>query len=135
MFLHDYVDRIFAESSKIPKKRPRIVDPNDFYSENDPPFKAPNWTIGTYNGHLKFTVQSACNENESSTTPSQSPLHTTPSPDPPPPLSPLGGTPPPPLSPLEGTPPPPPPSITPPSSCSRASRIPRKIVNNPEAEK
>ena len=66
MFLRDYVDRIFTESSKVPKKRTRIYDNDSFYDkEQSKPFQAPKWTVSGYNGSLKTAVQKACAERSS----------------------------------------------------------------------
>ena len=130
MFLREYIDRIFNESTKVPKKRARLVIPNNFHSEVKAPFQAPNWTIGDYNGHLKTEVQRACDRRSSTTLPIQPlppppPRKTTPTPPPPrettpSPLPPSRETTPPP--PRKTTPPPPrettppPPQATPPPS-------------------
>jgi len=58
--LRDYIDRIFAESSKVAKKRERIQVPDDFYNkEMDAPVQAPKWTLGGYRGSLKAAIQEA----------------------------------------------------------------------------
>ena len=58
--MHDYIDRIFAESSKVAKKRERIQVPDDFYNkEMDAPVQAPKWTLGGYRGSLKAAIQEA----------------------------------------------------------------------------
>jgi hypothetical protein len=58
--LRDYIDRIFAESSKVAKKRERIQVPEDFYNkEMDAPVQAPKWTLGGYRGSLKAAIQEA----------------------------------------------------------------------------
>jgi hypothetical protein len=66
--LRDYVDRIFSESSKIPKKRTRIYDNvNTHDKESTAPFQAPKWTIDGYKGSLKIAVRKACSERSSNT--------------------------------------------------------------------
>ncbi|CAB4491859.1 unnamed protein product [Rhizophagus irregularis] len=71
-FLRDYIDRIFSESSKVPKKRTRIHDSVNFYDkERTKPFQAPNWTISGYTGSLKTAVQKACIERSSNTLPAR----------------------------------------------------------------
>jgi hypothetical protein len=66
MFLRDYIDRIFIESSKIPKKRSRIYDPANFYEkEQSSPFQAPKWTVRGYKGSLKAAVEDACSKRSS----------------------------------------------------------------------
>ena len=58
--MRDYIDRIFAESSKVAKKRERIQVPDDFYNkEMDAPVQAPKWTLGGYRGSLKAAIQEA----------------------------------------------------------------------------
>ena len=111
MFLREYIDRIFNESTKVPKKRARLVIPNNFHSEVEAPFQAPNWTIGDYNGHLKTEVQRACDRRSSTTLPIQPPpppRETTPT------LLPPRETTPSPLPPSRETTPPPPRETTPP---------------------
>ena len=59
MFLRDYIDRIFTESAKVPKKRNRL-QANTFYEkERTAPFQALNWTIRGYNGSLKNAIKNA----------------------------------------------------------------------------
>ncbi|CAB5394973.1 unnamed protein product [Rhizophagus irregularis] len=71
-FLRDYIDHIFSESSKVPKKRTRIHDSVNFYDkERTKPFQAPNWTISGYTGSLKMAVQKACIERSSNTLPAR----------------------------------------------------------------
>ncbi|PKY57595.1 hypothetical protein RhiirA4_429099 [Rhizophagus irregularis] len=71
-FLRDYIDRIFSELSKVPKKRTRIHDSVNFYDkERTKPFQAPNWTISGYTGSLKMAVQKACIERSSNTLPAR----------------------------------------------------------------
>ena len=66
MFLHDYIDKIFSESSKVPKKRPRVYDPNYIYDkEPSAPLRAPKWTVRGYNGSLKAVVENACKQRSS----------------------------------------------------------------------
>src|SRR5579859_2123249 len=66
MFLRDYVDRIFNESSKIPKKWSRIYNPANFYEkEQSSPFQAPKWTVRRYKDSLKVTVEDACSKRSS----------------------------------------------------------------------
>jgi len=58
--LRDYIDRIFAESSKVAKKRERIQMPDDFYNkEIDAPIQTPKWTLDRYRGSLKAAIQEA----------------------------------------------------------------------------
>ena len=58
--MRDYIDRIFAESSKVAKKWERIQVPEDFYNkEMDAPVQAPKWTLGGYRGSLKAAIQEA----------------------------------------------------------------------------
>jgi len=70
LFLRDYVDRVFTETSKVPKKRLRIHDNVNYYDkEPSNPFQAPRWTISGYSGTLKAAVQEACMEHSSITLP------------------------------------------------------------------
>jgi len=57
MFLREYIDRIFAELSKVPKKRDRIHDTVTYDKEQSSPFQAPKWTLSGYNGSLKVAAQ------------------------------------------------------------------------------
>ena len=58
--MRDYIDCIFAESSKVAKKWERIQVPDDFYNkEMDAPVQAPKWTLGGYRGSLKAAIQEA----------------------------------------------------------------------------
>ena len=68
MFLREYIDRIFAESSKVPKKRDRIHDTVTYDKEQSSPFQAPKWTLSGYNGSLKVAVESACTKRSSKET-------------------------------------------------------------------
>ena len=46
MFLRNYIDKIFAESSKVQKKCPRVYDLTYIYDkELSAPLKAPKWTV------------------------------------------------------------------------------------------
>ena len=66
MFLRDYIDKIFAESSKVQKKRPRVYGPTYIYDkEPSAPLRAPKWTVRGYNGSLKSVVESACKKRSS----------------------------------------------------------------------
>lgn len=68
MFLREYIDRLFAESSKVPKKRDRIRDTVPYDKEQLSPFQAPKWTLSGYNGSLKVAVESACTKRSSKET-------------------------------------------------------------------
>ena len=58
--MHDYIDRIFAKSSKVTKKWKRIQVPDNFYNkEMDVPVQAPKWTFGKYRDSLKAAIQEA----------------------------------------------------------------------------
>lgn len=63
MFLRNYIDRFLAKKSKIPKRRNRIFD-NDNYNarEHSAPFSAPKWTLAGYNGKLEHIITEACKE-------------------------------------------------------------------------
>ena len=65
--MRNYIDRIFSESSKVPKKRKRI-QANAYYEnkkEEKAPFKAPKWTVRGYQGTLKKLIEDACKERYS----------------------------------------------------------------------
>ena len=71
--MRDYIDRIFAESSKVmkvTKKRNRIRDKDFYDKEQVAPFQAPRWILFGYQGTLNNAVQQACSER--STTQSSS---------------------------------------------------------------
>ena len=63
MFLRNYIDRFVAKKLKIPKKRNRIFD-NDNYNarEHSASPSAPNWTRAGYNGKLEYIITEACEE-------------------------------------------------------------------------
>jgi hypothetical protein len=63
MFLRNYIDRFVAKKSKVPKKRNRIFD-NDNYNarEHSAPSSAPKWTRAGYNGKLEHIITEACKE-------------------------------------------------------------------------
>jgi len=60
--LHDYIDRIFAESSKVAKKRNRIRDEDFYDKEQVAPFQASRWILFGYQDTLNNAVQQACSE-------------------------------------------------------------------------
>ncbi|CAG8808750.1 22598_t:CDS:2, partial [Dentiscutata erythropus] len=50
-FLRDYVNHIFAESSKIPKIRSHVQNTVSYYEkELSKPFLVPNWSVSGYEG-------------------------------------------------------------------------------------
>ena len=65
MFLRNYIDRLNAEKSKVPKKRNRIFD-HDHYKENErsAPLLAPKWTRAGYDGLLEYVTMEACRETQ-----------------------------------------------------------------------
>jgi hypothetical protein len=63
MFLRNYIDRLLAKKSKIPKRRNRIFDNDNYHAkEHSAPFSAPKWTRAGYNGKLKDIITEACKE-------------------------------------------------------------------------
>lgn len=61
--MRDYIDRIFAESAKVPKKRTRINLVDNFYEkEREAPFQAPKWTLRGYKGSLMDAIKDACSK-------------------------------------------------------------------------
>ncbi|CAB4445407.1 unnamed protein product [Rhizophagus irregularis] len=60
LFLRNYIDRLFAETSKVPKKRTRVYSSDFYEKETSAPFCAPKWTIGNYQSSLKDIVGRAC---------------------------------------------------------------------------
>lgn len=60
LFLRGFIDRLFTETSKVPKKRTRVYDDNSYDKEQTAPFCAPKWTVGNYHGPLKDVVEKAC---------------------------------------------------------------------------
>ncbi|GBC24311.2 hypothetical protein GLOIN_2v1773638 [Rhizophagus irregularis DAOM 181602=DAOM 197198] len=60
LFLRNYIDRLFAETSKVPKKWTRVYSSDFYEKETSAPFCAPKWTIRNYQGSLKDIVGRAC---------------------------------------------------------------------------
>ena len=71
LFLRNYIDRLFAETSKVPKKRIRVYDSNFYEKEISAPFRAPKWTVGDYQGSLKDIVADACRNRSFNVLPSK----------------------------------------------------------------
>jgi hypothetical protein len=65
--LRSFIDKLFTETSKVPKKRIRFYDDggNFYEKEQTPPFRAPKWTVGKYQGSLKDAVEKACRNRSS----------------------------------------------------------------------
>ena len=68
-FLRNYVDRLFAETSKVPKKWTRVYDTNFYEKEPSAPFQPPKWAISNYQGSLKDIVDKACKNRSSNVLP------------------------------------------------------------------
>ena len=58
--MRNYVDRIFAESAKVKKKRGRIPSTEFYQNERTAPIKAPKWTLSGYDGSLVGAINDAC---------------------------------------------------------------------------
>jgi hypothetical protein len=68
--LRNFIDRLFAETFKVPKKWIRTYDTDNFYEkEQTPPFRAPKWTVGNYQGSLKDLVEEVCKNRSSGVLP------------------------------------------------------------------
>jgi hypothetical protein len=61
-FLREFIDRIFSESAKVPKKRTRISSDEFYDKERAAPFQAPKWTVSGYKGSLKNAILDAVKE-------------------------------------------------------------------------
>ncbi|CAG8731882.1 17927_t:CDS:2 [Rhizophagus irregularis] len=65
LFLRNYIDQLFTETSKVPKKRIRVYDDNFYEKEQTAPFHSPKWAVGDYQGFLKDEVERACYRRKS----------------------------------------------------------------------
>lgn len=62
MFLREYLDKLFEESSKVTRKRERVYDNCQFASNEKAPLNAPKWSLAKYNGSKKEAVKKACQQ-------------------------------------------------------------------------
>ena len=68
MFLREYIDKLFEETSKVAKKRVRVYNNDHFALDEKVPSNAPRWSLAGYNGSMKTAVEEACRRRTNSST-------------------------------------------------------------------